>query len=50
MWLPRLESREGYAKTKIRMYWHLREGMEAPGLSQGDVWADYAGVWHFGDS
>ena len=45
--IPRLESREGYAKTKIRMYWHLREGMEAPGLSPEDVWLDYAGVWHF---
>ena len=43
--IPHLES----AKTKIRMYWHLREGMEAPGESPEDVWSDYAGVWHFAE-
>lgn len=47
--IPYLNARAGYAKTKIRMYWHLREGMEAAGPSPDDVWVDYAGVWHFSE-
>ena len=36
--------------TKIRMYWHLKEGMEAPGSSPEETWSGYAGVWHFSEA
>ena len=48
--IPRLFSKEGYAKTTIRMYWHLKEGAEAPGPDPADVWLGYSGVWHFGEA
>ena len=48
--VPRLLSKEGFAKTKIRMYWHLKEGMSAPGSAPVDVWSDYDGVWHFNET
>ena len=47
--IPRLYSKEGYAKTTIRMYWHLKEGAEAPGPDPADVWLGYSGVWHFAE-
>jgi hypothetical protein len=34
----------------IRMYWALKKGVMPPGYTPEEVWADYAGVWHFSES
>ena len=34
----------------IRMYWCVKEGALPPGYTPEEVWADYAGVWHFSES
>lgn len=33
----------------IRMYWHVKEGMESPGSNVAEVWSNYSGVWHFNE-
>jgi hypothetical protein len=32
------------------MYWCVKEGALPPGYTPEEVWADYAGVWHFSES
>ncbi len=34
----------------IRMYWCVKEGALPPGYTPEEVWADYAGVWHFSET
>ena len=36
--------------NKIIFYWSLKEGKSAPENVPGDVWSDYAGVWHMNDA
>ena len=46
VWVKVPEAVDG---TKIIFYWSLKEGKSAPENIPGDVWSDYAGVWHMND-
>ena len=47
IWVKVPEAVDG---TKITFYWSLKDGKENPENEPGDVWSDYAGVWHMNDA
>lgn len=35
--------------TQVKFYWSLKDGKDKPKNTPGEVWSDYAGVWHMND-
>lgn len=36
--------------TQVKFYWSLKDGKKNPENEPGEVWSDYAGVWHMDDA
>lgn len=36
--------------TQVKFYWSLKDGEKNPENEPGEVWSDYAGVWHMDDA
>lgn len=38
------------ATTAITMWWHAKVGFALGGMNAAEVWSNYHGVWHFGET